>query len=287
MTNTHKPSRVAALEHRALAMESLLYAERRRVDVALAGIEGVLDEIEPFHAARATAAYQQVFDAPDPLVSVCVATVNRPGLLIERCLRSLREQSYRNLQIVVVGDHCTDDTGYRIAQLRDDRIVFHNLPARGPYPRPGMPRWQVAGSNAMNHALSLCEGAFITHLDDDDAAVSDRIATLVAAAQASRADFCWHPMWYERPDGTWLVIGNGHIELGHISTGAIFYHRYLARFPWDVRAFRLDEPGDWNRLRKIRALRPNTHYIDRPLVYHYAEGSQPKFVQQDGETFLE
>jgi|NGEPerStandDraft_6_1074524.scaffolds.fasta_scaffold02801_5 glycosyltransferase involved in cell wall biosynthesis len=141
--------------------------------------------------------------------------------------------------------------------------------------------------NAMNHALSLCEGQFITHLDDDDRMAPHRIETMLAAALQDRADFLWHSFMYENPDGTWKRLGNGRLELGQITTGSIFYHRYFARFPFDLRAYRLAEPGDWNRVRKIRVLRPRLRYVDEPLLYHYVEQSQPTFVPRDGERFLE
>jgi glycosyltransferase involved in cell wall biosynthesis len=280
-------ARLAALEHRLVQLESLLEAERGRVDYALGAVEGVTSRIAAYHAARETPEYAAAFEAEEPLVSVCIATVNRAELLVERAIRSVLAQTYRNLQIIVVGDHTTDDTEARLAQLGDPRIRFVNLPERGPYPRPGWARWQVAGSNAMNHALSLCEGQFVTHLDDDDAMAADRIATLLAEAREHRADFLWHPFWSEGPDGQWRRIGDGRFRLGQITTGSIFYHRYFAAFGWDVYAYRLDEPGDWNRLRKIKLLRPRLRFVDRPLLYHYAERNQGPFVAQEGERFLE
>jgi glycosyltransferase involved in cell wall biosynthesis len=213
--------------------------------------------------------------------------MDRANLLLERSIASIRAQSYRNLQIVVVGDNCTDDTALRLAALGDNRIQFANLPKRGPYPRPGIDRWCVAGSTAMNHALSLCEGQFLTHLDDDDVMVPHRIETLIAEALQHQADFLWHPFWYENRDGTWMRLGNGRFQLAQVSTGSIFYHRYFAQFPWDVRAYRLREPGDWNRLRKIKLLRPRMRFVDEPLLYHHVEQSQAAFVAQDGERFLE
>jgi len=145
----------------------------------------------------------------------------------------------------------------------------------------------VAGTNAINAAMSMCEGQFVTHLDDDDAATVDRIETLVNAAQQHKADFCWHPFWCENRDGSWYRLGDGRFELGQITTGSIFYHHYFTKFPWDVFAYRTREPGDWNRLRKIRALRPNLHFVDRPLMFHYSEGSQQPFAPRDGEMFVE
>jgi cell division protein FtsB len=283
----HDSGRIEIIENRIVELASTVDMERQRIDFALLGTDGLLNEVELYHRARAGADYKKVFDETAPLVSVCVATMNRSNLLIERCLNSLVSQSYRNIQIIVVGDHCTDDTGSQIARLRDDRISFHNLPSRGPYPAPGIDRWRVAGTNAINAALSMCEGQFITHLDDDDSAAADRIETMVDAAQHYKADFCWHPFWCERKDGTWCLLGDGRFELGQITTGSIFYHRYFKKFAWNVYAYRTQEPGDWNRLRKIRSLRPNLHFVDRPLIFHYTEGSQPPFVRHNGESFLE
>jgi hypothetical protein len=274
------------LDFRVKVLEHALRYERSRLDHALAVGEGIIETIETFHAARTSADYMRAFTDTAPLVSVCICTMNRAELLTERCLRSLREQTYRNLQIVVVGDHCTDDTQSRIAGLRDDRIAFVNLPRRGPYPPPGRDRWCVAGTNAVNEALVRCEGAFVMHLDDDDRAVPERVETLLRAAQEHRADLCWHPFWSEQPDGTWTLLGNGAFELGQITTGSIFYHRALTRIPWDVHAYRLGEPGDWNRLRKIRVLRPQLHFVNTPLLYHHREQNQSPFEAQDGETFL-
>jgi hypothetical protein len=278
---------LSGVDSRVLALESLIDLERHRIDHALLGVDGLLSEIDLYQDARKQPVYQKPFDAREPLVSICVATMNRSDLLVERCLNSLTGQSYRNIQIVVVGDHCTDDTASRVAALRDDRIVFRNLPSRGPYPPPGLDRWRVAGSNAINAAMELCEGSFVTHLDDDDCATADRIETLVEAAQRHRADFCWHPFWIENPDGSWYLRGDGRFELSQLTTGSMFYHRYFTKFPWDVYAYRMHEPGDWNRLRKIRSLRPRLHFVDRPLMFHYTEGSQPPFVRFNGESFVE
>ena len=264
--------RVWYFGNRIAKLESIVDLERHRIDFALLGAEGSLEEIDLVsQGAARKATIRKAFSEDNPLVSICVATMNRSDLLIERCLKSLIGQTYRNIQINVVGDHCTDDTGSRIALLRDDRISFRNLPERGPYPPPGIDRWRVAGTNAMNAGLSMCEGQFVAHLDDDDSAAADRIETLVNAAQQHKADFCWHSFWYEGKDGSWSVLGNGRFELGQITTGSIFYHRYFTKFPWDVHAYRIQEPGDWNRLRKLRLLRPTLHFVDRPLMFHYVE----------------
>ncbi len=281
-----QPAAVDNLHRDIGFLKDIIAYHAQRIDHALGVGEGVLDLSDDLRRARETAEFRASFERSEPVVSVCIATYNRSQILIDRCIRSLQAQSYPNLQIVVVGDCCTDDTGHRLAKLRDDRIVFENLSQRGPYPTPGRARWQVAGSNAMNRALDLAEGDFIAHLDDDDEAVFDRIETMLDHARAKRAEFCWHPFWYEAGDGTWTRMGNGEFALGQMTTGSTFYHRYYARIKWDVQAYRVNEPGDWNRLRKIKMLRPTTSYVGRPLMFHYKEMNQGLFVPQFGETFL-
>ena len=268
-------------------LRSLLDLERSRIDWALGATEGITANINSYHILRSEKEYLAAFEKPEPLVSVCVATTNRVDILLRRAIFSLQNQTYKNLQIVVVGDACTDDTAQRLSALGDARITFVNLPERGPYPRPGVDRWRVAGSNAVNHALSLCNGDFVTHLDDDDMATTDRISSLVAAAKGARADFLWHPFWSENDKGTWDLLGDGRFELGNMTTGSIFYHNYFKRFLWDVYAYRLNEPGDWNRLRKIKLLRPRLHFVPVPLMYHFKENSQRAFVARTGERFLD
>jgi hypothetical protein len=281
---------LAALDRhneRILALESQLLLERDRIDWALGAAEGLSAAREAYQTERRTDAYWSAYAKAEPLVSICVATVNRPELLINRAMKSLTDQSYRNLQIVVVGDHCTDDTERRLAALPDTRIAFVNLAERGPYPSPGVDRWRVAGTNAMNRALQLCEGDFVTHLDDDDAMTPERIETLLEAARLHRADVLWHSFQSERRDGTWATLGNGEFAVNQVTTGSIFYHRYFARFPWDVNAYRMSEPGDWNRFRKLKLLRPRLHYVDKPLLLHFAERSQLTFSRHEGERYLD
>jgi hypothetical protein len=279
--------RLEALEQRAMFVDHALELERGQMDWALGTLEGVTAQIDDYHAYRETDEYRSAYSVPEPLVSVCVATMDRAKLLVERSIASLLAQTYRNLQIVVVGDNCTDDTMHRLSALGDSRIQFVNLPERGPYPRPGRDRWYVAGTNAVNHALSLCKGHFVTHLDDDDHMVPHRIETMMAAALQDRADFLWHSFRYQNQDGSWMLRGKPGLECGQVTNGSIFYHRYFARVPFDVRAYGLGEPGDWNRVRKIRIMRPRLRYVDEPLLDHHIELSQAAFVARDGERFLE
>ena len=208
-------------------------------------------------------------------------------MLAERALLSMRKQTYKNLQVIVAGDQCEDDTYERIASLNDDRFQFINLPERGPYPRPGHIRRLVAGTYPGNAALRLTEGEFVTHIDEDDTFDEQRIATLIAAIQAHEADVVFHPFSWEEEDGFWKTRGNGVFELGQTGTSMVLYHKWLARIPWDINAYRLGEPGDWNRFRKFQALGVRTLYVPQVLTSHFRFPKRGPFVPKPGERFLE
>jgi hypothetical protein len=226
---------------------------------------------ETFLRDRATAKYTEAYDETNPLVSVCVGTYNRSELLVERCLRSLMAQTYKNIEIIVVGDACTDDTEQAVAKLRDSRINFVNLRERGPYPEDPLLRWMVAGTMPVNHALRLASGTFITHLDDDDEHRPERVEKLVRFIQETRADLVFHPFHWQNKQGAWKRNDAREFGHGQVTTSALFYHAWLKRLPWDVNAYRYREPGDWNRCRKILYLEAKTRRFPEPLLKHYAE----------------
>jgi Glycosyl transferase family 2 len=272
---------------RLVRLESNLDLTINRLDYVLAESEGLAALREELAAARNTDEFQLAYEEANPLVTVCVITAERPTLLVERCLRSIQAQTYDNLQILVYGDHCVDDTEERVAKLKDSRIEFRNLSVRGPYPRPGLDRWRVAGTYPVNAAVEMAKGRFITHLDDDDRFENNRIEELVSEAKKSRAEFLWHPFWFLQQDGNWKVAGNGSFELGQVQNSSVFYHRFFSKLPYDVFAYRVHEPGDWNFFRKIKHLRPKLHFVEKPMTWYYTNYDKHAFVGQRGETFLD
>ena len=236
---------------------------------------------------RQTPRYRAVFRKKRPLVSVCITTSDRAEILRERALTTIRNQTYDNLDVVIVGDRCDDHTETVVASFRDPRFTFRNLKTRGPYPRPGIDRWRVAGTNALNLALQRAIGDLVTHLDEDDTYEPHRIETLVRELQRTEADLVFHPFSWENEDKSWTVRGNGRFEHGKTGTGLVLYHNWFAKIPWDVNAFRFREPGDWNRLRKFKSLGARTHYVDQVLSQHWMYPQRGPFVPKPGETFLD
>ena len=90
------------------------------------------------------------------LVSVIIPTFNRAHC-IERCVRSVLQQSFSNLEVIVVDDGSTDNTADCLHSLiaEDSRIHYIQQPNGGV-------------SAARNTGLRQAQGEFIALLDSDD-----------------------------------------------------------------------------------------------------------------------
>lgn len=106
-----------------------------------------------------------------PLVSVIVA-VYKVEPYVERCVRSIMEQTYRNLEIILVDDGSPDKSGEicdRLA-LEDARIAVYHQTNNG-------------ASAARNFGVSKSCGEYIAYIDSDDYVAGNYIERLVFAAQ--------------------------------------------------------------------------------------------------------
>ena len=90
------------------------------------------------------------------LISVIVPAYNVKPYL-ERCVNSIINQSYPNLEIILVDDGSTDSTGVLCDQIarEDSRIVVLHKENGGL-------------SDARNAGLDICTGDFISFIDSDD-----------------------------------------------------------------------------------------------------------------------
>lgn len=111
-----------------------------------------------------------------PLVSIILPTYNVADYL-EECLVSITNQTYKNIEIIVVIDGATDGS-LELAQeygKKDARVtvIYQDNAGSGP-----------ARNNGIDHA----SGEFIAFIDPDDWVKPDYIETLVSAQQRQNAD---------------------------------------------------------------------------------------------------
>ena len=253
----------------------LLYRRYRRPHRWLREI-GVIHQYRALLAkARNDPAYAELFDTSrEPLVTVRIATFNRARVLAERTLPTVLAQSYRNLEILVVGDRCTDDTAERLAALGDPRIRFVNLPERGVYPEEPFARWCVAGAAPMNYALREARGEWIAPLDDDDEFAPDHVAAMLDACRTARWEWCYAVARMQLLTGEWRAVGDPPLRRDHVCHSAVFYWAGLRFMPHDVEAWKLGEPGDWNLWRRMKGAGVRMGHVPRTLATHHIERTQ-------------
>lgn len=116
-----------------------------------------------------------------PVVSVIIAAYNRSEVL-RHAIRSVVDSTYHDWELIVVGDHCTDDTEACVAGFRDPRIRFTNLPVNC---------GDQSGPN--NRGDAMASGKYIAFLNQDDLYFRDHLATCVATLEVGDADLVWVP----------------------------------------------------------------------------------------------
>ncbi len=257
---------------------------RECMDTVRNRIDASPDLMKDLAEARNNELFQSVYSKPEPLVSVCVGTYNREQLITERCLPSILGQTYRNLEVIVVGDACTDNTFHHLKTFRDPRLRFVNLEHRGEYPDNPKYRWMVAGTNPVNHALRMAQGDFITHLDDDDEYLPDRIEKLLQFSLSRRLELTWHPFYMQNADESWYIRPCQNLTYGSITTSSCLYHNWFKRIEWNVNAWKMREPGDWNRYRKFKYLKVKAARFPEPLLHHYKERAQQPSTPVNSDT---
>lgn len=115
----------------------------------------------------------KVFPAEDrPLVSVIVRTCDRPASLA-LAIRSILNQTYRNVEIIVVNDAGPDVRGMVMALNRRSNITYVAHPER------------QGAAAAANTGIRAANGKYIAYLDDDDVFYPDHVGTLVDFLEGS------------------------------------------------------------------------------------------------------
>jgi glycosyltransferase involved in cell wall biosynthesis len=148
--------------------------------------------IEPILLKTARSKYKKYYLKKEkkPLISVYCPTYNRGKLLMERAVKSVLSQTYRNFEFIIIGDCCTDDTAELISKIKDKRIRFYNIPKRRyRFPETAENLWLAGPVVAANKALEMVKGKWIARIDDDDTWTRDHLEVLLDYAQKGNYEF--------------------------------------------------------------------------------------------------
>jgi glycosyl transferase family 2 len=204
-----------------------------------------------------------------PLITVRIPTYNRAQVLCERALASLRRQTYEHWEALVIGDACDDDTEDRVRAIGDPRIYFENLPVRGPYPEDQRELWMVAGKQPTLRAEALAKGQWVAPLDDDDEWDDDHLDALLGEARRSHAEIVYGKWRIGDASNGRLVQAEGGawpLQKGHFASQCAIFHRCLRGLHADDATRLADEPGDWNRVRRLWEAEARFAFVDRPVA---------------------
>jgi hypothetical protein len=205
----------------------------------------------------------------EPLVTVRIATYNRGPLIAERAIPSVLEQTYRNLEVLVVGDACDDVTAAAVRSIDDKRLRFINLPTRGLYPADPNARWMVAGAHPMNTALALARGTWLAPCDDDDVFTKTHVEQLLEHALRNRLEMVWSRAALRQPDRSWVVTLGPPLRYGQVSHGSVMYSLGLRFMHHNPTCWKLPEPGDWNLWRRMQRAGVRIGFLDEVTYLHY------------------
>ncbi len=111
-----------------------------------------------------------------PLISVVIPVWNEEKRIV-RAINSMREQTYKNLEIIVVDDGSTDGTRSAVETIarEDSRVRYYYQHD----PQERRTNWRgydiSAGYAARNFGFKIAKGEWITTQDADDASLLNRI----------------------------------------------------------------------------------------------------------------
>ena len=200
----------------------------------------------------------------DPFFSVIVPAHNSEEYLW-KCLASVKAQSFRDYELIVICDACTDGT-VSVARAYADRVIETNFGMDG---------------LARNAGIDAARGEWLLFLDDDDWWIHEFVLDEVHnAAEAWGDHIDLIPF-----DFIWKGVGYfvNHPQRMNI---AVWSKAFRRSFVGDIRfpavAFTSDEPF----MDEICKKRPRCYPLRR-LMYYYnfmRKGSQTELNEKEGKS---
>lgn len=158
------------------------------------------------------------------MISVIIPVYN-PGKRFECCITSILNQTYRNLEIILVDDGSSDGSEILCDkyQERDARVTTVHLKNGGV-------------SRARNFGLEMATGEYVAFIDSDDWIDSDTFEKAVFCMQTNACDIAMFAMKIEREYSDHTDIKNMSLGKNYVDTpkrisqnfSELYYSDYLS-----------------------------------------------------------
>ena len=138
----------------------------------------------------------------NPLVSIVMATFNEPVNYIKEAIESVLNQTYKNIELIIVDDSTNSETIETINHYSSDKRVTVIRDKK-----------RIGFVKALNSGLRKAKGEYIARMDGDDVSLPDRLAKQIE--------------FFEKNPKVDVLGGNIQIinELGEI----VSYRKYFKR----------------------------------------------------------
>lgn len=159
----------------------------------------------------------------DPLISIIIPCFNAEKTL-EKCLKSVVQQFYANLEIIIIDDGSTDETSliYNKFQSNDERILV-------------LKQQNSGVSKARNTGVKAATGDYICFVDSDDWAELNYCSELYSLLVGENADISIVEASYEDENGNVLCskpISDEKIFDGNRALVLLLEDREIQSHPW-------------------------------------------------------
>ena len=194
----------------------------------------------------------------EALVSIIIPVYNAQNYL-ESCLISAINQTYGNIEIIIINDGSNDESIKVINKFVSDKVKVYN-------------QSNLGASAARNHGLKYAKGIYIQFLDADDILSSDKIKSQIEClnGSVSKLTICKQVHFFD---------GENHLEAKFENEW--FYRGTFEPVDFLIKLYAGEEtlPGFGGMIQ------PNTWLVPRILIDKAGQWNEELSLDDDGEFF--
>lgn len=129
------------------------------------------------------------------MISVILPTYNR-AYCLERSMRSVLEQSYPDLELIIVDDGSDDGT----------KELVENMQQTDPRVRYFYTRINQGAAAARNYGIERASGDYVAFQDSDDLWRPEKLSVQMQRLEQTGGDFCYHEVQYDFGNRQYAIL---------------------------------------------------------------------------------